>query len=164
MKHRASIFNGNYRIHIGLPVTNIEKSKQFYRLLLGVDPAKERPGYMKFEPADPSINLSLNQVERELPGNAESHFGIQVRSAQELVNFGQRLKQFGISATTQQEVVCCYAVQDKIWVEDPDGHKWEVFMVLDTEADLEGPGEDCCSARCCTDSVANRDCAVDHES
>ncbi|MCA9007992.1 MAG: VOC family protein, partial [Planctomycetaceae bacterium] len=72
-------FPGNFRVHIALTVSNLEQSKQFYNVLLGVSPIKERPRYAKYEPQDPSVNLTLNETDEAVQVEGGSaHFGIQV--------------------------------------------------------------------------------------
>jgi catechol 2,3-dioxygenase-like lactoylglutathione lyase family enzyme len=139
-------FPGKYRLHVALTVANLEESKRFYELLLGVAPSKERPRYAKFEPVDPSVNLTLNEVDGEvvLQGGA-AHFGVQVKSVAEVHAALERFKAAGITTTTEEATTCCYAVQDKMWATDPDGHNWEVFVVLQADAKDElYAKEGCC--------------------
>lgn len=139
-------FPGNYRLHVALNVSDVEKSKQFYEVLLGVSPSKERHRYAKFEPTDPSVNLTLNQVEEAFHVEGGSaHFGVQVKSVAEVHSAIERFKSSGIETITEEATTCCYAVQDKVWAVDPDGHKWEVFCVLEADAKDELYSE----AGCC---------------
>lgn len=127
-------FPGNFRVHVALNVADVEKSKEFYSLLLGVSPSKERPRYAKFEPSDPSVNLSLNQVEGPISvAGGSAHFGIQVKSIEAVHAAIERFKAAGVETVTEEATTCCYAVQDKVWVADPDGHKWEIFVVLQAD-------------------------------
>ncbi|WP_339735565.1 ArsI/CadI family heavy metal resistance metalloenzyme [uncultured Gimesia sp.] len=129
-------FPGKYRLHVALTVSDLEASKRFYELLLGEAPSKERPRYAKFEPADPSVNLTLNEVDGEVKVEGGSaHFGVQVKSVAEVHAAIKRFKAANIETITEEATTCCYAVQDKVWAVDPDGHKWEVFVVL--EADVK---------------------------
>lgn len=128
-------FPGQYRLHVALTVSKLEQSKQFYEILLGVSPSKERPRYAKFEPVDPSVNLTLNEVDDDVTVEGGSaHFGIQVKSVEEVHSAMDRFKAAGIETITEEATTCCYAVQDKVWAVDPDGHKWEVFVVLESDA------------------------------
>ncbi len=86
MKNESAVeFDTQSRIHIGLVVANRERSIAFYRELLGQEPAKLRPGYAKFEVAEPPLNLTLNEgaAQPVCPGTA-SHFGVQVKSTAEV--------------------------------------------------------------------------------
>lgn len=129
-------FPGQYRLHVALNVSDLEASKQFYELLLGVAPCKVRPRYAKFEPTDPSVNLTLNEVDSPIAVEGGSaHFGIQVKSVEAVHAAIEKFRAAGIETITEEATTCCYAVQDKVWAVDPDGHKWEVFVVL--EADVK---------------------------
>lgn len=132
-------FKTETRIHVALDASDVEKSIDFYRMLLGEEPSKKRDGYAKFEPADPPVNLTLNQTPAARP--AASHFGVQVKSSEAVAEAAQRFRRAGYETETEDEVECCYAVQDKVWVADPDGNRWEVFVVLDNDA--PGYGQ-CC--------------------
>jgi catechol 2,3-dioxygenase-like lactoylglutathione lyase family enzyme len=125
-------FATNSRIHMGLAVKDLERSVAFYRTLFGQEPTKTRPHYAKFEVAEPPVNLSLNEVRGETtPPNPVTHFGIQVKSTAEVKKITARMAQAGIETTVEDNVTCCYAVQNKVWAADPDGNKWEVYVVLD---------------------------------
>lgn len=147
MKNESAIdFAGNCRLHVALTVTDLQASKRFYELLLGEPPSKERPRYAKFEPADPSVNLSLNEMDSEVSVEGGSaHFGVQVKSVAAVQAALERFKAAGIETITEEATTCCYAVQDKVWAVDPDGHKWEVFVVLEADAKDELYAE----AGCC---------------
>ncbi|HBE71374.1 MAG TPA: glyoxalase/bleomycin resistance/dioxygenase family protein [Planctomycetaceae bacterium] len=139
-------FPGNFRIHVALTVTDLAKAVRFYELLLGASPIKERPRYAKFEPQDPSVNLTLNEVDGDVSVEGGSaHFGIQVKSVEDVHSAIDRFQSAGIKTITEEATTCCYAVQDKVWAVDPDGHKWEVFVVLDPDAKDELYAE----AGCC---------------
>ncbi len=143
-------FSGSRRIHIGLAVTDLDRSKYFYQTLLDVEPSKVRSGYAKFEPDDPSVNLSLNQIDKiEKNRNGVSHFGIQVKSATEVKEAIRRFREAGLETQIEKDTTCCYAVQDKVWAIDPDGNRWEIFLVKEKDA----PERNCnvelaCSALC----------------
>lgn len=148
MKPESAVdFPGNYRVHVALNVSNVEKSKAFYELLLGTPPSKERPRYAKFEPTDPSINLSLNEIDEPVvPESGSAHFGIQVKTVEEVHSAMEKFRNANVPMITEEATTCCYAVQDKVWVIDPDGHKWEVFVVLQADAKDElYANSGCCS-------------------
>lgn len=96
---------------------------------------KERPRCAKFEPSDPAVNLTLNEVEGAATIEGGSAYcGIQVKSVDKVHTAIERFKSAGFETLTEESTTCCYAVQDKVWVHDPDGHKWKVFVVLQVDA------------------------------
>lgn len=118
------------RAHIGLGVRDLAASVAFYRVLLGADPVKVREGYAKFETASPPLNLSLNRCSEVAPSVGADHFGVQVKSRAEVVAAHERLRAAGLQTIDENGATCCFAVQDKVWAVDPDGRRWEVFVVL----------------------------------
>jgi catechol 2,3-dioxygenase-like lactoylglutathione lyase family enzyme len=125
------------RPHLALTVSEVERSIPFYSALFGAKPAKVKPGYAKFEVAEPALNFTLNEGERGAAGlGAFNHAGIQVSSTEEVLAAKERLVQAGLAAFDELDTTCCYARQDKIWVHDPDGTPWEVFA---THEDVDEP-------------------------
>ncbi len=144
-------FETESRIHMGLAVKNLEKSIAFYTSLLGQPPTKTRPRYAKFEVAEPPVNLSLNEVGGPTgQNNPVAHFGIQVKTSEAVKRIADRLQQAGLKTRTEENVTCCYAVQDKVWVSGPDTTRWEVYTVLADSPVMKGAalaedGAVCCS-------------------
>lgn len=136
------------RPHISLDVADLEKSKAFYEAFFGVAPSKVREGYAKFEVADPPLNLALNQRPTGEPVPARggaAHFGVEVKST-EIVKAGlARLTAAGLNPIAENGT-CCFAEQAKLWVTDPDGNPWEIFVVL---ADEERRGQSIAVQACC---------------
>ena len=116
------------RPHLALTVTDVERAITFYRALFGVEPSKVRPGYAKFEVADPALNFTLNEGERENGLGAFNHAGIQVGSTDDVLRARARLVEAGLATFDEMDTTCCYAKQDKIWVTALDGESWEVFV------------------------------------
>lgn len=129
------------RIHVALGVHDVDHAVRFYRALLGQAPTKQRPGYAKFEVLDPPLNLALNETDRAHASPMPQHFGIQVQQRSTLGSIADRLHAAGFSSEAEEQVTCCYAVQDKRWAVDPDGHHWELFIVTDADAALHSRGE-----------------------
>jgi catechol 2,3-dioxygenase-like lactoylglutathione lyase family enzyme len=123
--------------HISLNVRDISKSIDFYRKLLGIEPSKVRTGYAKFDVKSPQLNLALNEIPFNERG-ALSHLGIQVASTDDVLAVRMRWADEGLIPRDEMQTNCCYAIQDKTWVSDPDGNEWEVFVVL--EDNLAEPG------------------------
>ncbi|MEK6277021.1 MAG: ArsI/CadI family heavy metal resistance metalloenzyme [Actinomycetota bacterium] len=134
------------RPHLALTVTDVERSLPFYRALFGVEPSKVRAGYAKFEVPDPALNFTLNQGDRRDGLGAFNHAGIQVGSTDDVLRARARLVEAGLATFDEMDTTCCYAKQDKIWVRDPDGAPWEVFV---THEDVEGGAAEAEQAACC---------------
>lgn len=141
----AREFPGTARVHVALTVKDIEASVAFYTALFGTRPSKVKPGYAKLEPQDPSLNLALNEGE-PLPSAAQSHFGVEMKSARAVTEAALRLRAAGLEAPEPHSATCCYALQDKVWLTDPDGHRWEVFAV---ERDSEAFADNPVATKCC---------------
>jgi catechol 2,3-dioxygenase-like lactoylglutathione lyase family enzyme len=134
------------RPHLALTVTDVERAIPFYEALFGVAPAKVKPGWAKFEVADPALNFTLNAGERPEGLGAFNHAGIQVSSTDDVLAARLRLKQAGLATFDEMDTTCCYARQDKIWVHDPDGTPWEVFTVhADSDAGPSAEPVACCA-------------------
>lgn len=131
--------------HLSLDVPDLDGTVAFYRELFGVEPAKRKPGYAKFELADPPVALALQESGRA----ALSHLGIRVGSTDEVEAASTRLEESGLATFDERNTACCYARQDKVWVADPAGNRWEVYTVL---GDVEEPAAQV--AACCADRAA----------
>jgi predicted enzyme related to lactoylglutathione lyase len=133
------------RPHLALTVSDVERSIPFYRALFDVEPSKVKPGYAKFEVAEPALNFTLNEGERASLG-AFNHAGIQVASTDDVLAARLRLTRAGLAAFDEMDTTCCYARQDKIWVQDPDGTPWEVFTTHeDTDEAHSNTPVACCA-------------------
>lgn len=123
------------RVHFGLAVHDLSSSRAFYEKLLAMAPTKVRENYVKFESHDPPLNLTLSRSSSPTVGRSGvTHFGIQVKSRESVAAHAARLAAQGLTTRKQESVSCCYAVQDKVWVTDPDGNDWEIFVVTDADA------------------------------
>jgi len=118
------------KAHLALNVRDVEKSIEFYRKMLGIEPSKVRVGYAKFDVQNPPLNLTLNQNAFGERG-ALSHLGIQVGSTDDVLTMRQKWMDAGLVTRDEMQTNCCYAVQDKTWIQDPDGNEWEAFVVLE---------------------------------
>ncbi len=118
------------KAHVGLNVRNVERSTEFYRKMLGIEPSKVRKGYAKFDVVNPPLNLTLNEGAFGERG-ALSHMGIQVASTDDVLLMREKWTKAGLVTFDEMQTNCCYALQDKTWVHDPDGNEWEVFVVLE---------------------------------
>jgi len=126
-----------YKTHVALRISDLERSVTFYQNLLGIAPIKHKPGYAKFDSDNPPLNLTLNLSNDIAPHGALSHLGIQVESTEVVGEAIARLKAAGLSTIEEFNSNCCYALQDKAWVSDPDGNRWEIFVVHVEDIDPE---------------------------
>jgi catechol 2,3-dioxygenase-like lactoylglutathione lyase family enzyme len=126
------------RIQLALNVSDLEAAVRFYSKLFEAPPAKERPGYANFALKDPPLKLVL--IQGEGLGGSLNHLGVEVETCQEVDAATRRLSARGLPTRTEDSVVCCYAVQDKVWTDDPDGAPWEIYTVL-ADAPTYGPEE-----------------------
>jgi catechol 2,3-dioxygenase-like lactoylglutathione lyase family enzyme len=138
------------RVQLALNVANIDEAIEFYSKLFASDPAKVRPGYANFAVADPPLKLVLIENGAEVAGSL-NHLGIEVDSTDEVAAAQARLSAEELPIAVEEQVSCCYAVQDKVWVDGPGGEPWEIYTVL---ADAEMPADelraaDPSGAACC---------------
>jgi predicted lactoylglutathione lyase len=132
------------KTHISLNVKNISESVEFYKKMFGAEPMKHKPDYAKFDISNPPLNLTMNQIEF-VKGGSLSHLGLQVESTQEVLDMAKRWQSNGLITLNEMQTDCCYALQDKTWVQDPDGNQWEVFTVLANTEDKDLAASSCCS-------------------
>jgi catechol 2,3-dioxygenase-like lactoylglutathione lyase family enzyme len=129
--------------HVSLNVSNIEASVAFYEKAFGVAATKRRPGYAKFDLESPALNLTMQEAPRT--GVNASHFGVQVASTDDVLEAKGRFEAQGLKTLTEEDTTCCYAVQDKVWIEDPDGNSWEVFVVKADAPVMKADASSCCA-------------------
>lgn len=146
------------KAHVSLNVSNIDASVAFYEKAFGVEATKRRPGYAKFDLQSPSLNLTMQEAPRT--GVNVSHFGFQVASSEDVAQAWTRFKQAGLKTLTEDNTECCYALQDKVWVEDPDGNAWEVFVVKGEASTLERQtsSSGCCAPKLSAETTDNKSC------
>ncbi|NJM67610.1 MAG: glyoxalase/bleomycin resistance/extradiol dioxygenase family protein [Acaryochloris sp. RU_4_1] len=120
------------RVQLALNVTDIDAAVNFYSKLFGSAPAKRRPGYANFAIQKPPLKLVL--IENATAAGQLNHLGVEVESSEQVLEASDRLKQTGLSVNPENQVTCCYALQDKVWVQDPDGANWEIYAVLEDSA------------------------------
>ena len=140
------------RVQLALNVADIDTAVDFYSKLFATEPAKRRPGYANFAIAEPPLKLVL--IENRDASGTLNHLGVEVGSTEEVSAATSRLRGEAVPTATEQNVTCCYAVQDKVWVDAPDGEPWEIYTVL-ADADVMKGDAMCCdsapesAARCC---------------
>ena len=117
------------RLHVALNTNRFEESVEFYSKLFGSDPAKLRQDWAKFDLREPALNLTLNRSDKTIHHGDINHLGIEVNDSEAVLAMDQRLRDLGLSTLPENDVTCCYARQDKTWVQDPNGNSWEFFYV-----------------------------------
>lgn len=150
------------KTHISLNVADVARSVEFYQAFFGVPAHKRRPGYANFDLETPPLKLALQEGARTAGAGAGTldHLGIQVATREQVTAARDRLKEAGLATFDEGDTVCCYARQDKLWATDPDGNRWEVYVLLDdmleqddhpAEATAGAEESACCApaANCC---------------
>jgi catechol 2,3-dioxygenase-like lactoylglutathione lyase family enzyme len=130
------------RIHLSIFVNNLRESVAFYEVFFGQPVTKLRDDYAKFEVTEPPLNLALSQERAPRKGGFVNHLGVQVKSSAIVTAAKERFLNAGFHVEEEVATACCYSVQTKIWIGDPDGNRWEWFVTTEADAE-EGCGEDC---------------------
>ncbi len=137
------------RVQLALNVADLDLAVDFYAKLFNTEVAKRRPGYANFAISEPPLKLVLieNPAGRgHGVAGALNHLGVEVETPDEVRTATARLVGEGLDPEVQESTTCCYAVQDKAWVDDPDGAPWEVYTVLADASDESDLG---CSTEAC---------------
>lgn len=139
------------RVQLALNVNDLQASIAFYRKLFGTEPAKVRDGYANFAIVEPPLKLVL--IENPGHGGSLNHLGVEVGDVGSVNAIQQRLAEAGLTSRDERGTTCCYAEQDKFWVErTPDGEPWEVYTVL-ADAKTFGARD---QRDCCTDTAGSQ--------
>lgn len=139
------------RVQLALNVADLDEAILFYSKLFGAEPAKVRPGYANFAVIDPPLKLVLIEDANQAPGTL-NHLGIEVPSTDDVTAAQARLAADGLATAVEEQTACCYALQDKVWVDGPGGEPWEIYTVLSHTEMPAGqlrtaaPGEAACCA------------------
>jgi catechol 2,3-dioxygenase-like lactoylglutathione lyase family enzyme len=144
------------RVQLALRVADLKQSIEFYTKLFGAEPAKLRDGYANFAIAEPPLKLVLIEGQ---DGEATrlDHLGVEVESTEQVTDATQRLKESGLVTLEENDTACCYALQDKVWVQGPGAEPWEVYVVkADADTLTKADNSACClpdtagqAASCC---------------
>ena len=143
------------RVQLALNVDDLQESVAFYSRLFDTEPAKVRPGYANFAVAEPPLKLVL--IENPGQGGSVNHLGVEVVDTDTVDAEQRRLTDVGLASVDERDTTCCYARQDKFWVEGaPNGERWEIYTVLqdspefgshagENEMTVQQSGAVCCS-------------------
>ena len=149
------------RVQLALNVSDVDAAVAFYSKLFDTPPAKRRSGYANFAIESPPLKLVL--IENPDSAGTLNHLGVEVATADEVTTATGRLQGEGLETATEDNVTCCYAVQDKVWVSDPDQASWEIYTVL-ADADRLSPstgdeaGGGCCASQVAAEVTATAGC------
>ena len=132
------------RLQLALRVADLAASVDFYRKLLGAEPAKQRPGYANFAVAEPPLKLVLVEGAAGEP-TVLDHLGVEVGSTEDVAAATRRLSSMGLFTDVENDTDCCYARQDKVWVHGPGAEPWEVYVVKADSDRMSEDGAACCS-------------------
>jgi len=128
------------RIQLALNVDDIDQSIAFYTKLFGTEPAKRRPGYANFAISEPPLKLVL--LENRGQGGSLNHLGVEVADTDTVDAEQTRLAATGLASIDERDTTCCYAKQDKFWVQGaPNGERWEIYTVKQDSPTFWGEGD-----------------------
>jgi catechol 2,3-dioxygenase-like lactoylglutathione lyase family enzyme len=143
------------RVQLALNVESLDAAVDFYRKLFATEPAKRRPGYANFVISDPPLKLVLIEDAAQVSG-ALNHLGVEFESTEAVAAAQNHLAGQGLVTAVEDEVTCCFAVQDKVWVSSPGGVPWEFYTVLaDADSMGEGPTSGGPDASACCAGVSD---------
>jgi len=135
------------RVQLAINVDDLGESIGFYSKLFGTEPAKVKPGYANFAIADPPLKLIL--MENKGEGGSLNHLGVEVADTDVVDAEQRRLAEVGLASIDERDTTCCYARQDKFWVQGaPNGERWEIYTVLQDSQTFwgedAGASDSCC--------------------
>ena len=149
------------RVQLAINVDDLQESVDFYSKLFGTTPAKVRPGYANFAVAEPPLKLVL--IENPGHGGSLNHLGVEVEDVDRVDELQTRLAQDGLASVDERGTTCCYAKQDKFWVQrSPNGERWEVYTVLEDSATFSAsaPDQEGCCGSAASDSGEQQVCCA----
>ena len=134
------------RVQLALNVDNLDESIAFYSKLFNAIPAKTKPGYANFAVTEPPLKLVL--IENAGKGGSINHLGVEVADTDTVDAEQARLHEAGFASIDEHGTTCCYAKQDKFWVENaPNGERWEIYTVLENSETFYASSDS--DATCC---------------
>jgi catechol 2,3-dioxygenase-like lactoylglutathione lyase family enzyme len=156
--HRSLVEAAMSRLQLALNVDNLDDSVAFYGKLFGAEPAKRRPGYANFALAEPPLKLVL--IENPGTGGSINHLGVEVEDVETVDAEQTRLAGTGLASIDERATTCCYALQDKFWVEGaPNGEQWEIYTVL-ADSPTYGASDAAPDGECCADGADAAQCTT----
>ena len=152
------------KMHVSLYVKDIEKTANFYTKFFGKDVEKKRPGYVKFHLENPALVISFVENQDEV-SPMFGHLGFQVQTTEELNSRLEAVKTLGLPTLEEKGTNCCYAKQDKFWVSDPDGYRWEDYQFHEdvewNDPQYQTESEACCSPKMMVEPAVEKEPCCD---
>ena len=139
------------RMHVSLYVKNLERTVDFYQNFFGEVATKEKPGYAKFTLENPSLIISFVENSENI-NPLFGHLGFQIDTKEELNKRLESAKTLNFDTLEETGTACCYAKQDKFWVIDPDGYRWEVYL-LHEDVEFNDPQYQTEDMACCSPKI-----------
>ncbi len=137
------------KMHLNLATHDLDASVAFYRTLLVTEPLKYRTDYALFVTERPGLELALDVENdpafvRDGTRGEHAHYGIAVETAADVDAAIERLRAAAIPVEIESDETCCYALQTKVWATDPDGRRWETYVVIAETEERDGARDACC--------------------
>ncbi|MBC5806292.1 MAG: ArsI/CadI family heavy metal resistance metalloenzyme [Candidatus Eremiobacter antarcticus] len=142
------------KTHLNLSTANLQKSVDFYSVLLNAQPVKHYDDYALFVSEDPGLELALDRT-AAVHVSESAHYGVAVESAKDVDEAAARLQMADLTTDVELDDVCCYARQNKVWTTDPDGRRWEIYTVLE-ETEIRNDA----TMKCCADPEQPNGCCA----
>ena len=114
------------RVQLAINVEDLDEAIDFYSRLFDAVPAKVKPSYANFAIAEPPLKLVL--FENQGKGGSINHLGVEVQTTEEVLTAEDRLTRADMVTTGIDETQCCYAEKTEVWVDGPDGVRWEWYV------------------------------------
>jgi catechol 2,3-dioxygenase-like lactoylglutathione lyase family enzyme len=137
------------KMHLNLATRDLDRSVAFYSTLLDAQPAKKLADYALFVTEQPGLELALERRQGADDTAAQAghgqHFGIVVESTEAVDAQIARLQAAGHAIDVERDETCCYAKQTKVWASDPDGRRWETYVVHEESEARDNADTTCCA-------------------
>lgn len=132
-------------VHISLKISDLNRTRTFYNALLNTEPEVDALNMLKYHAPDFGLRLTLMKSVEAVQPQGVHHLGLIHPTSDAVWADKDRLEAEGMVDKVEEKVACCYAIQDKFWVNDPDGYEWEVYSLIKAEVvKSELAQEPCC--------------------
>lgn len=108
-------------------VGDLHESIAFYSKLFGAQPSKVKEGYANWALGDSPLKFVIVETDSD-PSGTVNRLGVEVDSAQEVMQQELRLRNEGLQTRGIDDTICCFAEKVETWVDDPNGPRWEYYV------------------------------------